>query len=51
MSIKVQVHWLSITIWKKMGNGLNLWNEYFEKYLGPLVPTGHREPSIGSSLH
>jgi DNA relaxase NicK len=41
MNIEFQIHWLSITIWKGMVEGLEIWNKYFEKYLGPMIPAGH----------
>ena len=41
MNIEFQIHWMSITVWKGMAEGLELWNKYFEKHLGPMIPTGH----------
>jgi len=40
MSIDFQVHWFSITIWKNMKEGLEIWQQHFENYLGPMIPSG-----------
>jgi DNA relaxase NicK len=59
MSIEFQVHWFSITIWKTMKEGLEIWKTHFEKYLGPMIPSGHGgkgfqmffEALLGSKLY
>lgn len=35
------MHWLSLTMWTGMDYGLKLWDEWFAKYLGSMIPTGH----------
>ncbi|MEX1248342.1 MAG: replication initiation factor domain-containing protein [Anaerolineales bacterium] len=41
MSITFRVHWLSATIWGSSNYGLKMWQEWFQKYLGPMQMVGH----------
>jgi hypothetical protein len=41
MGITFRVHWLSATAWGDKYQGLNMWRDRFEKYLGPMIRIGH----------
>lgn len=36
-----RVHWLSLTIWGNINYGLQIWKEWFERYLGIMHSSGH----------
>jgi len=39
--MEFHVHWLSLTLWAERDYALKLWEEWFQEFLGPLVPIGH----------
>jgi DNA relaxase NicK len=39
--MEFQIHWLAKTIWCSKGYGLKLWDDWFEKSLGNMIPSGH----------
>ncbi len=39
--MEFRVHWLSLTIWCDANYGLKMWELWFERYLGPMLPVGH----------
>lgn len=39
--MEFHVHWLSLTLWAETDFALKLWEEWFQEFLGPLVPIGH----------
>src|SRR3990172_2453042 len=41
MDTKFRVHWLSATIWGIKEHALELWQTWFEGFLGPMQQIGH----------
>lgn len=40
--MEFHVHWLSLTIWvEDKDYAIKMWEEWFQEFLGPLVPIGH----------
>jgi DNA relaxase NicK len=39
--MEFHVHWLSLTLWASRDYALKMWEEWFQEFLGPLVPIGH----------
>ena len=39
--MEFHVNWLSLTLWVERDYAIKMWEEWFQEFLGPLVPIGH----------